>query len=61
MKAISYAVGAALAGVLAARLGARLAFVWTGVAALLLTAGLGMALVKVGRSGDRMTVSTVDA
>lgn len=62
MKAISYAFGAALAGALAARLGARLAFVWTGVAALLLTAGLGMALINVGRrSGDRMTVSTIDA
>ncbi len=63
MKAISYAAGAAVAGALAARLGARLAFVWTGAAALVVTAALAgsLALGTIGaidasRAGRRLSL-----
>lgn len=61
MKAVSYAAGAALAGVIAARLGARLAFVWIGAGALLVTAALSASLTLVDRSAKAVRAVPADA
>ncbi len=50
MKALCYALGAALAGLVAARVGARSAFVWTGVAALSAAVAFGVPIHVRARS-----------